>query len=269
MNCTTPAYCARTQGVIADFEKLLQERTDDIFSQPFFEALSHGLKPEEWKVYAKQFNATCIGFDKLLEATLKSAQQTGSAHLIQELADNLADERGEGQPSAVSHKILRSDFFKAIGLPESEMTAESGPTLPLLLGTINHMATVEQIIQDGCLPTQVGAFAAQEYLACGPGFEILVEGVTVSFPDIANPGHKAMRYVFGHINCDGEKHFPHLLDAMAPMMEDSESGVKIYQGARAMLAAEMHLYTSFEQDLLALDWQKEENAFQKRQALTP
>jgi hypothetical protein len=238
-----------TSGVTSDFQELLTEQTEKIFSMPFFTALSEGLTPEEWPLYAKQFHVTCNSFDRLLNATVENARKTNYIALIVELKDNLADEMGENAPQNIPHIVLRRKFFQAIGLPEFEMIQEPGQ-IPILPGTQEHTAKVDQVIDSRCIYTQIGAFLAQEFLACGPGFQILASGVTKSFPELADRQNEAMKYVYGHVECDAMEHFPHLLGVTEPLMVRPDMKQKIFAGATTMLNTEWSLYDSLERDLL-------------------
>lgn len=249
---TTPiALRAAHDNPAQDFTDRLSERTEGIFALPFFTSLSQGLTAEQWRLYAKQFHVTCVSFDRLLNAASETARKTNYAALIAELDENLADELGNNAPNKISHGVLRARFFRAIGLPETEMLRRGlANKIPVLPGTQKHTAMVEDIIEEGCVYTQVGAFMAQEYLAAGDGFWFLESGVRKSFPALADRNNEAMQYVYDHIECDTMEHFPHLLRATESFMVQPDKKRKIFAGAEAMLDAEWSLYDSFRLDLL-------------------
>jgi hypothetical protein len=237
----------------------LDRKTKRIFSLPFFRLLSQGLSGPQWRYYAKQFDVTCKSFDRLLDAVCERTACTDNKNLSVVLTDNRADELG--LPSGIPHKILRSDFFRAIGLPQSEIDGTSSDVSPSS-GVLRHASTINKIIANGSLEELVGAFIAQEYLANSNGFEILRKGVIASFPDLNSTEHAAMRYIFGHIECDGDTHLPKLLDAIKPMLANPDTRNEIYKGAKAVLDAEYDLFKSLYTDIQGRRSHKILNNFQ-------
>jgi pyrroloquinoline-quinone synthase len=133
---------------LRELDELIRARS--ILEHPFYQAWNRGeLTHEQLATYARIYYAHVEAFPGYLEAAL---EHVSDPRVRAELADNLADERGNPAP----HDALWLDFAEGVGADRTDVTA--APAHPAAAAMV---ATFERLAEES-LSTGVAALYAYE-----------------------------------------------------------------------------------------------------------
>ncbi|MEQ1856552.1 MAG: CADD family putative folate metabolism protein [Longimicrobiales bacterium] len=118
---------------LRELDEMIRERS--ILEHPFYQAWNKGmLTRDQLATYARIYYAHVEAFPGYLESAMTHASD---AHVRAELADNLADERGNPAP----HDVLWLDFAEGVGARREDVIgAEAHPAARAMVSTFTDLA---------------------------------------------------------------------------------------------------------------------------------
>jgi pyrroloquinoline-quinone synthase len=121
------------EAALRELDRHIRERS--ILEHPFYQAWNRGLlSRHQLATYARIYYAHVEAFPRYLEAALSHASDPS---VRAELADNLADERGNPAP----HDELWLDFAEGVGAGrEDVVAAKPHPAADAMVSTFTHLA---------------------------------------------------------------------------------------------------------------------------------
>ncbi len=223
-----------------ELEKLMTHLCDDLLRSSFLDKIEKGELPrEQWPAFAVQRYLAANNFEALLEAGLSKATAANDQGLANTLQQNLDDEtgiKGGEVDSAMAHSTWRKDFYKAIGVDETQLT-ETEPAE----GAKAYGKEIEKLCKEELLKI-AGAILFLEF-SLPEEFKKMQAGRDAAFPELDT---RARLYLDDHIIHDAKWHYPGLLNALQPHLADPEKFSQIEEGIRRIAEVKKNFYSSLE-----------------------
>lgn len=218
---------------------------------------SNQLSKDEWRAFAAERYLASLIFEPLLDAALAKATEANDAAIADAVARNRNDELGIAADGTwrkdLAHAAWRKDFYDALGITDAMLNAAiAGPAAKA------YIALLRDVLNSGDYLVMAGAllalerFLPVEFIAMRKGRDTVFADVFVDQPaDDATARTARARgrvYLDDHITHDANAHYPDLLAAITPHMDNPADAKRIFAGIEAIERAKLAFYDNIAQN---------------------
>lgn len=197
------------------------------------------LTQDAWRGFAAERYLTAMIFASLLDAAIDGAKQAKDCAVARELEKNRDDELGivdDVVDQSAAHATWRKNFYDTLGVTDEMLNAHIGS--PAAKG---YMDVMQSVLRTGEYLVITGTILALERFF-PVEFGIMKKGRDILFADAFADNPRSRLYLDDHIAHDASAHYPDLLAALEPHVENDGDMARINAGIDAAENAKRAFY---------------------------